>query len=1068
MNTKNLLLLLSLLIPSSLLAQDQKGHREVSDTAQLVNLDLNTTLSQSLTAIREHTKEYNITFVNNDLDHLTVKLHARDLTIPEAVERVCKGQPVKVKTKGKDIFVKYRPEKDRTIALWGHVRDSFTKHGILGAKISLLNEDSIIIDTMRTWRPNNDRDDAVYRFEVPVVHHKYMVIAEHPDYETTTIEYALKYVARNDFFDLPHHFMQKKMLQLNGGELGEVVVKATKVQMVYHGDTLVYNADAFNVPEGSMLDALIKQMPGVELKGNGEIYVRGRKVDFLTLNGEDFFKGKNKVMLENLPYYTVKDIKVYEKLTEKSEWLGVAEAPKDYVMDVTLKREYSIGYLQNLQASIGTEERYAGKAFGLRYTDHSRLAAYVNANNTNENRDPGNNGEWNPAKDMRNGTINMQKAGASLNINDKDKRWTEDGHVEMAWMRQHKEEHTSTEHFLQKSSQFSRNIVDMRYKDIQLNLSNTFTLKKPFWFRNKVEAAYGHNTGKGYERYGRFTGDPSSYGNPALVLDSAFHYAKGLMDMLVNMRNDNSHSSETEWWVEYKPNLSYKFPWGDDIDLWGNIRYDHSRQEYANRIMTEGLNADNRHTHAWKENRRLDWETGLQYTVHSHSKWNYRAYVGYYYKRQNVINDRYRLDYLADTLALDGLPAYDSLLVALDSNNSYDCFVTKNRVTPGAMVYYQRDNMKNGGSIWLSFSFPLQIDRQHIDYRIPQGMTMTHPSDTAITRHYVVLTPSARLEKTFNNRQNFLYLNYVSAYIPPDLGRLVHIHNDQDPLNVQMGNGNLKRQFNHRLVVNYNIGKNKINQYLRFDGGLNILQNAIVNTQTYDQQTGVTYHEPKNVNGNWNTWGQFSFGRMLDPKKRLWIETRTGIGYTRHVFITRTLATNYKPTDMTSMGERSFINDYSFSQRALMRYRFDKLTVSANIDFATAWNNYRASSMGQQTNLHTTTVHYGITGQYEIPIFQGGDGRGLQVATDIVLYTKRGYADASMNTNDLVWNASIAKALWKNRLVVRLEGFDILGQLSNIYSTINTQGRIETWRNTIPSYAMLHLQWRFSHMPKRK
>ena len=47
-----------------------------------------------------------------------------------------------------------------------------------------------------------------------------------------------------------------------GGELDEFVLKATKVKMVWRGDTLVYNADAFNVPEGSMLDGLIRQLPG--------------------------------------------------------------------------------------------------------------------------------------------------------------------------------------------------------------------------------------------------------------------------------------------------------------------------------------------------------------------------------------------------------------------------------------------------------------------------------------------------------------------------------------------------------------------------------------------------------------------------------------------------------------------------------------------------------------------------------------------------------------------------------------------------------------------------------------
>ena len=38
-------------------------------------------------------------------------------------------------------------------------------------------------------------------------------------------------------------------------ELQEVTVKATKIKMVMRGDTIVYNADAFNLAEGSMLDA---------------------------------------------------------------------------------------------------------------------------------------------------------------------------------------------------------------------------------------------------------------------------------------------------------------------------------------------------------------------------------------------------------------------------------------------------------------------------------------------------------------------------------------------------------------------------------------------------------------------------------------------------------------------------------------------------------------------------------------------------------------------------------------------------------------------------------------------
>ena len=69
---------------------------------------------------------------------------------------------------------------------------------------------------------------------------------------------------------------KSKLQQVN--ELDEVVVKATKVKIVFKGDTVVYNADAFNLPNGSMLDELIRQMPSVTLNSAGEIFKDGRRL----------------------------------------------------------------------------------------------------------------------------------------------------------------------------------------------------------------------------------------------------------------------------------------------------------------------------------------------------------------------------------------------------------------------------------------------------------------------------------------------------------------------------------------------------------------------------------------------------------------------------------------------------------------------------------------------------------------------------------------------------------------------------------------------------------------------
>lgn len=120
-------------------------------------------------------------------------------------------------------------------------------------------------------------------------------------------------------------------------ELDEVTVKASKVKMVYRGDTIVYNADAFRLSDGSMLDALIEQLPGVELKGN-QILVNGRYVESLLVNGKDFFRGDPSVALQNLPAYMVNKVKVYEKEHEDAHVIGNLKE-KPLVVDVNLKND---------------------------------------------------------------------------------------------------------------------------------------------------------------------------------------------------------------------------------------------------------------------------------------------------------------------------------------------------------------------------------------------------------------------------------------------------------------------------------------------------------------------------------------------------------------------------------------------------------------------------------------------------------------------------------------------------------------------------------------------------------
>ncbi len=158
--------------------------------------------------------------------------------------------------------------------------------------------------------------------------------------EWRVVEISAKQI--DDFeIRLPEMFLGRRREKV----LQEVTVTPSKIKFYHNGDTLIYNADAFVLAEGSMLDALIEQLPGVELLRNGVIKCNGRVVRELLLNGKNLFDGDNNLMLENLPAYTVKNIKVYDAMSDREKLAGMKLNESKYTMDVRLKRQYAMGWL---------------------------------------------------------------------------------------------------------------------------------------------------------------------------------------------------------------------------------------------------------------------------------------------------------------------------------------------------------------------------------------------------------------------------------------------------------------------------------------------------------------------------------------------------------------------------------------------------------------------------------------------------------------------------------------------------------------------------------------------------
>ena len=256
----------------------------------------------------------------------------------------------------------------REVNIMGDVKDGFLKTPLTDAKVTICRADSSVLDSTRmTIYMRSDKPFlAVYSAKVTTDANAVLVHASLKGYNDMWQRVSIE---GQKEVEVPTIEMRK----MREVDLGEVVVKATRVKMFYRGDTLVYDATAFKLPDGSMLDALIRQMPGVTLNDAGEIFVNGRKVDELLLGSRSFMRDNKKVLMENLPYYTVQNIKVYDKQSDKSKALGYDVDPKQFVMDVNLKQEYHRGYIANVEGAVGTEDRWLARGFALGVSDHYRI-----------------------------------------------------------------------------------------------------------------------------------------------------------------------------------------------------------------------------------------------------------------------------------------------------------------------------------------------------------------------------------------------------------------------------------------------------------------------------------------------------------------------------------------------------------------------------------------------------------------------------------------------------------------------------------------------------------------------
>ncbi len=934
-----------------------------------------------------------------------------------------------------------------TYMLYGYVADIITRAPIDSAWVVRMDTAQNVIDSVQSVRKDMNGKDGGFMFSGRFPRGTQFILkVSHPDYHTLTVPIKMRSKE-----PLPVIYLKpappKPTWEKN---LDEVTVTATRLKFFYKGDTLVYDASAFKLPEGSMLDDLIRQLPGAELRENGEILVNGRKIDQLLLQGKHMFDDNRELILANLPYLTVKNLKVFEREGSKADPLK-----REYVMDVNLKKEFLNSVIANAEAGAGTDGRYMARAFILGMAERSMANAYINANNLNDRAKPGERGNWSP-QSAGDGIPKNTLAGVRYETKNKDNSFRAWGSADFSYSSNDIETASLRENYLAGGNTFQKSFKTEHNRDISFSTRHNLSFSGISDFITEFDLNPAFRYSK-FERNSQYTSALFNENVTSALgkewVDSILSPQPGSLifsksiNRNITERQRSGHSLYAT--LDFNPsfgvldkirthtffNYSYSNSAGKEFEHY-NLDFpsqDNSSPIYRNNYMDRGDESHNL-TGEIRSSIRPE-NTGYGFDI--------MPYYKYSVTWRKSHDKRYLLHQLTDweeDPELGMLPSVAELLTVLDNaNSSWQKGLNQKHIV-GAYVYLS-DYKNKKFSLYLNLPVNGYVNRR--DYNRKSFYTR-------VDRHWWFFEPEVNL-KFKEHRRNY-ELRYDGSASVHSLVNMIPLSDTTNPLYIFTGNKDLSPSYRHKVSLNLRSDLTGQRSY-NVSTSYTLSKNSLAMGYVYDRTTGIKNVTPQNVDGNWSAKISGGYNCPLDKAHRLTLGTSASASYYNNVDMIGVAATDGTKTVAT---KSTVGNAYANGMLRLDYRLLDKHTfgIKGNLHYT-----HSDSKREDFIPVNAYDFDYSLIANFELPL-------NFRLSTDITMYSRRGYNDDGMNTNNLVWNARLTKRFFKGRLLLMADGFDILGNLSNIRRQINPQGRTETYYNVISSYAMLHVQYNFSKFKK--
>ncbi len=904
----------------------------------------------------------------------------------------------------------------------GRLQDTAVHAPVPDATVTVLNvKDSSLVGFSRSISSGN--------FLVKGLSNgNYRLLITHVGYRTVSRNFIIDDVIREfDMGEIP--------LSGKSDLLTEVTIEQAPVTIRH--DTIEFNAGSFKTKPDAVVEDLLKKLPGMQVDKDGTIKANGEQVKKVLVDGKEFFGNDPKIASKNLPADAVDKVQVFDKKSDQSQFTGFDDGNSQKTINLTIKKDRKHGMFGKAVAGVGADAgtnnvngypqagsgmndgRYEG-SFNLNQLNGERqLSAIGMANNTNKQgfsfQDVlGFNGGLTGLGNGTNNTgpPNLFNSGIPIQgLTDNSRAITSTLGGGANFNDDWRGGHTSVH-----GNYFYNNADD----HIDQKDARQYLLPGNSFLQNQATNAERRNENQ------RFTliSDQRIDSFSSIKITSALIYQNSSIS---SKAIDSSRDQETGALLNNGISNSSTYMSGFNWNSNALLRHRFAKKGRTLSVnLLFGLNSNTGGGNLYSINQYYQpGNPTVTDTLNQHYNLpgngnNYGATLAYTepLSKRSLLEfnyDFYQSHSETDKKTFDADEAGKFTLPNEQLTNDFKNTYTYHR--EGIQFRYQQTkfNFTAGATLQQAFS------GNHFSYLT---------EDSALRQSFLNVLPNANLQYNFNGYSN-LRLLYSTFTNQPGITQLAPVPDNSDPLNIKLGNPDLKQEYYHSIHLNYiafdPFRHTSFFAMLNFNG----IHNRIANDNEIDS-VGVQSTKPVNLDGLYNVNGHLSWGLPVRSLKSN-LNLNTSIRYDHNASLVN--------------GSRNNGNTWTVSQGADLNFIYKELldiTGGIKVDY----NDARYSLQPGQ-NQRYWTESYTLDFNWYLP-------HGFAIASDVD-YIHRSGLPNGYNSSPFVWNAGLAKRVFKNqRGTIRMQVFDILKQ--------NTGFSRNTNQNYIDdvSYKVLNRYWLLS------